>query len=109
MRRHSSRAAPPGSPGGIRYQRLVPSARVRIPAAAIGAVVTTALFTLVRWGFGIYADYLMSGRLNFIYGAVGLAIIFLMLWCLLISFIILVGAEMNSLLEEKRPEEQEES
>jgi uncharacterized BrkB/YihY/UPF0761 family membrane protein len=40
-------------------------------------VVTTILFTLVRWGFGIYADYLMSGKLNLIYGAVGLAIIFL--------------------------------
>ena len=28
---------------------LVPSTRVRLPAAMVGALVTTALFTLVRW------------------------------------------------------------
>ena len=73
---------------------LVPSARVRIPAAAIGAIVTTVLFTLVRWGFGIYSDYLMSGRFNIIYGAVGLAIIFLIaievMWV-----VILLGVEIS--------------
>ncbi len=73
---------------------LVPSARVRIPAAAIGAIVTTALFTLVRWGFGIYADYLMSGRFNIIYGTVGLAVIFLIaievMWV-----VILLGVEIS--------------
>ena len=73
---------------------LVPSARVRLPAAMIGALVTTALFTLVRYGFGVYADYLMSGRLNIIYGAVGLAIIFLIalevMW-----IVILLGVEVS--------------
>jgi membrane protein len=73
---------------------LVPSTRVRFPAAAIGAVVTTVLFTLVRWGFGIYADHLMSGKLNLIYGAVGLAIIFLIaievMWV-----VILLGVEIS--------------
>jgi membrane protein len=73
---------------------LVPSARVRIPAAAIGALVTTLLFALVRWGFGIYADYLLSGRFNFIYGAIGLAIIFLIsievMW-----IVILLGVEIS--------------
>lgn len=73
---------------------LVPSARVRIPAAAIGAVVTTLLFSLVRWGFGIYAAYLMSGRFNIIYGTVGLAVIFLIaievMWV-----VILLGVEIS--------------
>jgi YihY family inner membrane protein len=73
---------------------LVPSTRVKFSAAAIGAVVTTLLFSLVRWGFGLYADYLMSGRLNIIYGTVGLAIIFLiaieMMWV-----IILFGVEIS--------------
>ncbi|HEX6159052.1 MAG TPA: YhjD/YihY/BrkB family envelope integrity protein [Thermoanaerobaculia bacterium] len=73
---------------------LVPSTRVRFPAAAIGAIVTTLLFTVVRWGFGLYADYLMSGRLNFIYGAVGLAVIFLIaievMWV-----VILLGVEIS--------------
>ncbi|MDQ3283782.1 MAG: YihY family inner membrane protein [Acidobacteriota bacterium] len=73
---------------------LVPSARVRIPAAAIGAVVTTTLFSLVRWAFGIYSDHLMSGRFNLIYGTVGLAIIFLIaievMW-----IVILLGVEIS--------------
>jgi len=73
---------------------LVPSTRVRLPAAMIGALVTTALFTLVRWGFGIYAEHLVSGRLNIIYGAIGLAIIFLIaievMWV-----VILLGVEIS--------------
>jgi membrane protein len=72
---------------------LVPSARVRLTSAMIGAIITTLLFSLVRWGFGIYASFLMSGQMNVIYGAVGLAIIFLIsievLWV-----VILLGVEI---------------
>src|ERR1043166_4768372 len=71
---------------------LVPSTRVRFSSAAVGAIVTTSLFTLVRWGFGVYADHLFRGRFNLIYGALGLAIIFLIaiqiLWV-----VILLGVE----------------
>jgi membrane protein len=73
---------------------LVPSTRVRFSSAAVGAIVTTALFSLVRWGFGIYADHLFHGRFNLIYGALGLAIIFLIaiqiLWV-----VILLGVEIS--------------
>jgi len=73
---------------------LVPSARVKFSAAAVGAIVTTALFSLVRFGFGIYADHLMNGRLNLIYGTIGLAIIFLIaievMWV-----VILLGVEIS--------------
>src|SRR3954468_19037843 len=73
---------------------LVPSTRVRFGAAAVGALVTTSLFTLVRFGFGIYADHLVQGRFNLIYGALGLAIIFLIaiqiLWV-----VILLGVEIS--------------
>jgi len=73
---------------------LVPSTRVRFSSAAVGAIVTTALFSLVRFGFGIYADYLFHGRFNVIYGALGLAIIFLVaiqvLWV-----VILLGVEIS--------------
>ena len=72
---------------------LVPSTRVRFRSAAVGALVTTSLFSLVRFGFGIYADYLFHGRFNVIYGALGLAIIFLVaiqiLWV-----VILLGVEI---------------
>src|SRR4051794_32031295 len=73
---------------------LVPSTRVRFSSAAVGAIVTTALFSLVRWGFGIYADHLFHGRFNLIYGALGLAFIFLIaiqiLWV-----VILLGVEIS--------------
>ena len=73
---------------------LVPSAHVKFKAAAMGALVTTALFTLVRWGFGLYSDRLIHGRLNLIYGTVGLAIIFLIaievMWV-----VILLGVEIS--------------
>jgi membrane protein len=73
---------------------LVPSTRVRLTSAMIGAFITTLLFALVRWGFGIYADTLTSGRMNYIYGAVGLGLIFLIaievLWV-----VILLGVEIS--------------
>ena len=73
---------------------LVPSTRVRVTSAMVGALVTTILFSLVRYGFGVYSSYLMSGRLNLIYGSVGLAIIFLIaievMWV-----VILVGVEIS--------------
>ena len=73
---------------------LVPSAKVRLPAAMVGALVTTALFTLVRWLFGIYSAYLMSGRLNIIYGTVGLIVIFLIAIEVMWS-VILLGVEIS--------------
>jgi membrane protein len=73
---------------------LVPSARVKFTAAAAGAIVTTALFSLVRFAFGLYADRLIHGRFNLIYGTIGLAIIFLIaievMWV-----IILLGVEIS--------------
>lgn len=73
---------------------LVPSTHVRFGAAAIGALVTAMLFTLVRFGFGIYANHLFQGRFNVIYGTVGLAVIFLIaieiMWV-----VILLGVEIS--------------
>lgn len=73
---------------------LVPSARVVLRSAAVGAIVTTALFSAVRFGFGLYADRLFTGRFNLIYGSVGLAIIFLIaievMWV-----VILLGVEIS--------------
>ncbi len=73
---------------------LVPSTRVSLKAAFAGAAVTTLLFTLVRWGFGIYAGHLFHGSFNLIYGTVGLALIFLVaievMWV-----VILLGVEIS--------------
>src|SRR5688572_21334615 len=73
---------------------LVPSTRVKFSSAVVGAAITALLFSLVRWGFGIYADHLINGNFNYIYGALGLAIIFLVaievMW-----IIILLGVEIS--------------
>ena len=73
---------------------LVPATRVQFKAAVVGALVTTMLFSLVRWGFGIYADHLFKGQFNLIYGTVGLALIFLVaietMWV-----VILLGVEIS--------------
>ena len=73
---------------------LVPSTRVKFSSAVVGALVTTLLFSLVRAGFGLYAQYLSEGRFNAIYGAVGFALIFLIavevMW-----IVILLGVEVS--------------
>jgi membrane protein len=67
---------------------------VKFKAAALGAVVTTSLFSLVRFAFGKYAELLIHGRFNLIYGTIGLAIIFLIaievMWV-----VILLGVEIS--------------
>ena len=73
---------------------LVPSARVRFSAAAVGGLFTAMLFSLVRFLFGFYAERLVHGRFNLIYGTLGLAIIFLIaievMWV-----VILLGVEIS--------------
>lgn len=68
-----------------------------------------AALASVLWIFGSWLLSFMLRKFGIFsqpYGS-SLAIIFLMLWCLLISFIILVGAEMNSLLEESHTDKEE--
>ncbi|HEU4522033.1 MAG TPA: YhjD/YihY/BrkB family envelope integrity protein [Thermoanaerobaculia bacterium] len=73
---------------------LVPSTRVKFTSAFAGALITTLLFSLVRWAFGIYATALAAGTFNYIYGTIGLAIIFLIaievMW-----IVILLGVEIS--------------
>lgn len=73
---------------------LVPSTRVNIRSAAVGAFVAALLFEAVRFSFGLYANFLFEGRLNVIYGTIGLAIIFLIaletMW-----MIVLLGVEIS--------------
>jgi membrane protein len=73
---------------------LVPATTVKMRSAIFGAVITATLFELVRWGFAAYAAQLFAGRLNMIYGTMGLLILFLialeLLWV-----VILLGVEIS--------------
>jgi membrane protein len=60
-----------------------------------GAGVATAMWLLGSGGFSLFVTYV--GSLEQMFGSVG-AIIILMLWFLLSSFCVLVGAEVNSVV-----------
>ncbi|HUP65656.1 MAG TPA: YhjD/YihY/BrkB family envelope integrity protein [Thermoanaerobaculia bacterium] len=73
---------------------LVPATPVQLRAAAIGAGFSAVTFELVRVGFKFYASALFTGRLNVIYGTLGLFVLFLialeMMW-----IVILMGVAVS--------------
>jgi len=73
---------------------LIPATKVQFRSAMLGAAVTTIFFELIRFGFGAYAGSLFAGRLNLIYGALGLVILFFVVVELL-WIVILIGAEVS--------------
>ncbi|MBW3564982.1 MAG: YihY family inner membrane protein [Acidobacteria bacterium] len=78
---------------------LVPATKVSLRSAFFGAVMTTVLFELVRFGFGVYAESLFAGRLNVIYGALGLIILFLLaieiLWVVILLGVVVSYVHQN--------------
>ncbi len=64
-----------------------------------GASVAALLWIIGSWTLSFLLRTV--GIFSEPYGS-SLAIVFMMLWCLLISFIVLLGAEINSVLEAKR-------
>lgn len=68
-----------------------------------GAVLATLLWLLASWAFSFYIRNFWN--LGEIYGSIS-AVVFLMLWLFISTFIILLGAELNSEIEQhtiKRP------
>lgn len=61
-----------------------------------GAVLTTVLWLLASWGFSYYVKNF--GNYGEVYGSIS-AVVVLMLWLLLTSFFILLGAVINSEIE----------
>lgn len=78
---------------------LVPATRVKFASAAIAGAITAVLFDLVRFGFGLYADTLATGRLNVIYGTLGLLIIFLLalelMWVIVLTGVVMSYVHQN--------------
>ncbi|MDN3686795.1 YihY/virulence factor BrkB family protein [Cyclobacterium jeungdonense] len=61
-----------------------------------GAVLATILWLLASWAFSFYIRHFWN--LGEIYGSLS-AVVFLMLWLFISTFIILLGAELNSEIE----------
>ena len=59
----------------------------------VGAIVATIIWLIASWGFSFYVSNF--GNYGEMYGAIS-AVVVLMLWLFLTSFIILLGAELNS-------------
>lgn len=66
---------------------------------SVGAVVATALWVLASLAFSVYAANF--GRFNETYGSLG-AVVVVMLWLFLTAFVVIGGAELNSVLEQRR-------
>ncbi|MFT3772388.1 MAG: YihY/virulence factor BrkB family protein [Minicystis sp.] len=62
-----------------------------------GAVVAVVLWVLASLGFSLYVGHF--GNYEVVYGALG-SVIVLMLWLWISAFVVLLGAEINALLEE---------
>ncbi|NHE57177.1 YihY/virulence factor BrkB family protein [Cyclobacterium plantarum] len=62
-----------------------------------GAVLASLLWLLASWGFSFYIRNFWN--LGEIYGSIS-AVVFLMLWLFISTFIILLGAELNSEIEQ---------
>ena len=63
-----------------------------------GAAVATGLWVVATVGFSIYASNL--GNFNATYGALG-GVVVLLLWFFISGFIVLLGAQVNAVLEHR--------
>jgi membrane protein len=68
---------------------------------SFGAIVGVLVWVVASWGFSVYVSHF--GKYDATYGALGGAIV-LLIWMYLSSSVILLGAEMNRVLD--HPEEQ---
>jgi len=62
----------------------------------LGAIVATFLWLIASWGFSLYVSNF--GNLGEIYGSLS-AVVILLFWLFISSFIILAGAELNRAIE----------
>ena len=70
-----------------------PVKKQRVGFFSAGAILSTGMFFLLTWGFGIYLNNF--NRYNLIYGSIG-SLLLLMLWIYFSCIVLLVGYELNS-------------
>jgi len=79
---------------------LIPSARVSVPSAAIGGLISCVLFELERWGFDYYVN--LSIQTQTIYGTFGL-IVFFLISLYFSALLLLIGAQVVYVHQNFRP------
>ena len=69
-----------------------PVKKQRVGFLSPGAVLSTAMFFVLTWGFGVYINNF--SRYNLLYGSIG-TLLLLMLWIYFCCIVLLVGYELN--------------
>jgi membrane protein len=78
------------------YKFAPPQTDPKLKWVMPGALIATFLWLLASWGFSIYISNF--GNYGEIYGSIS-AVVVLMMWLYLSSFIVLLGAELNAEIE----------
>ncbi len=76
---------------------LLPDVEQKFKFITPGSVIGTFVWFLASWGFGTYVSHF--GSYNLTYGSIG-GVIALLTWFLITAFILLMGGEMNAIVEQ---------
>ncbi len=78
--------------------KIIPSKKIKFSETIPGTLFSLVGFLLLTGGFSFYVNHIVSSSL--FYGSVG-AVMLLMLWMYFAGMILILGAELNSILTEK--------
>jgi membrane protein len=80
---------------------LLPNVEQRFKFITPGSVIGTLFWFLASWGFGKYVSNF--GSYNVTYGSIG-GVIVLLTWFYITGFILLMGGELNVIIEQATPD-----
>jgi membrane protein len=80
---------------------FLPDVKQRFKLITPGSVVGVVVWLLVSWGFSVYVTNF--GKYDATYGTLG-GIVVLLLWMWITAQVVMLGAEINAVLEQRSPE-----
>ena len=83
---------------------LLPDVEQKFKFITPGSVIGTLVWFLASWCFGVYVSHF--GSYDVTYGSIG-GVIVLLTWFYLTGFILLMGGELNALIEDASPDGKE--
>jgi membrane protein len=83
---------------------LLPDVKQKFKFITPGSVIGTLVWFIASWSFGIYVSHF--GNYNITYGSIG-GVIVLLTWFYITGFILLMGGEMNAIIEDASPDGKE--
>jgi membrane protein len=83
---------------------LLPDVKQKFKFITPGSIIGTLVWLLASWGFAVYVSHF--GSYNVTYGSIG-GVIVLMTWLYITGFILLMGGEINAIIEHSSPEGKE--